>query len=391
MKLNPWPYFSEEEINYAANILKSGKVNYWTGNEGKLFEEEFALWSNSKYGIAVANGSLALTAAYKSINLQKGDEIITTPRTFIATSSSAVLLEANPIFADIDINSGCITRETIEPLISSKTKAISVVHLGGWPADIKNICDLAKEKGLKVIEDCSQAHGAKVLDNNEWKSVGSFGDVSTWSFCQDKIMTTCGEGGMITTSDKNIKNKCWSYKDHGKTLEAINNQKHIKGFKWLHESFGSNFRLTEIQSAVGRIQIGKMKEWHKIRSYNANVFIKKLGDLNLLRVPLPNKKLIHAWYKFYCYVKPDLFKQGWSRDRVIQEINKRGYPAFSGSCSEIYLEKCFKKYLPSIKRLKNSQLLGETSLMFLLHPTITASQIEEYSNVVREVILKASI
>lgn len=390
LNFNPWPFFSEDEINKVSQILSSGKVNYWTGVEGKNFESEFAEYVDSKYGIVMANGSLALTSAYKSIGLSSGDEIITTPRTFIATSSSAVLLGAKPVFADVDLNSGCITSEKIEPLITPKTKAISVVHLGGWPADMQKICALAKSYNLFVVEDCSQAHGAKIRIDDEWKSVGSFGDVATWSFCQDKIVTTGGEGGIVTTSDEKIRDLCWSIKDHGKTLRAIRAQEKGLGFKWLHEGFGSNYRLSEMQSAIGRIQLKKLEEWNIIRSFNASILESNLQNLDIVRLPQIDNNIRHAWYKFYCYLNPELLSSDWDRNRIIKTINDYGYPAFSGSCSEIYLEKCFKKISSNYERLRNAKELGETSLMLLVHPTISKDQIIKYSEIVKEVLIKAS-
>ena len=379
--MNSWPLFSNEEIKKVSQILLSGKVNYWTGFEGKNFENEFAKYTNSKYGIVMANGSLALESAYKSIGLTKDDEIITTPRTFIATSSSAVLIGAKPVFADVDLNSGCINLETIEPLINSKTKAISVVHLGGWPAEIEQICKLAKQYNLFVIEDCSQAHGAKIRSKRCWKSVGSFGDAATWSFCQDKIMTTGGEGGFVTTSNLSIRDICWSLKDHGKT---------IIGFKWLHDEIGSNYRLSEMQSAIGRIQLKKLEEWNKIRSFNAEILRLKLQNLGIVRLPIVDENIRHAWYKFYCYLNLEALSSGWDRSRIIKTINEHGFPAFSGSCSEIYLEKCFKKINKNYKRLKNAKELGETSLMLLVHPSISEEQMIKYSEIVKTVLIQAT-
>jgi len=389
LKLNSWPVFSEDEVQKVSQILCSGKVNYWTGVEGKIFEDEFAKYTNSKYGIVMANGSLALESAYKSIGLNSGDEIITTPRTFIATSSSAVLLGAQPVFADVDLNSGCINPDSIEPLITSKTKAISVVHLGGYPAEIKKICKIAKVHNLFVIEDCSQAHGAKIKSNGAWKSVGSFGDVATWSFCQDKIISTGGEGGFVSTSDLKIKEICWSLKDHGKTLKAIKAQENKVGFKWLHEGFGSNYRASEIQSAIGRIQLKKLEEWNKIRSYNAEILKLNLQNLNIVRVPEIDQNIRHAWYKFYCYLNLEVLSSEWDRNRIIKTINDYGFPAFSGSCSEIYLEKCFKK-IKNYERLKNAKELGDTSLMLVVHPSISKEQIIEYAEVVKNVLVQAS-
>ena len=386
MSFDLWPQFDSETIQSVSRVLASGKVNAWTGQETRAFELEFADWCGSSHAIAIANGSLALSAAYLAVGLGQGDELITTPRTFIATASSAVLLGAKPVFADVDCNSGSITASTIAPLITPRTKAIAVVHLGGWPADMPAICDLARANGLALIEDCAQAHGARINS----QSVGSFGDVAAWSFCQDKIMTTAGEGGMVNTSRSDLWDVMWSFKDHGKTHEASFGRQHPPGFRWLHERFGSNFRLTELQSAIGRIQLQRLPEWTAIRTRNALLLAEALSDLPAIRVPLPPAHLTHAWYKFYAYVQPETLADGWSRDRILSEIGALGYPALSGSCSEIYLEKCFQDAgLAPAKRLPVARQLGETSLMFLVHPTITSEQMAGYSEAVRSVVQKA--
>jgi len=384
--LAPWPHFDTEQIDAATYVLASGQVNTWTGGETKAFEQEFAAWCGSSHAIAMANGSLALSAAYLALGLGPGDELITTPRTFIATASSAVLLGAKPVFADVDPESGAITAATIAPLITPRTKAIAVVHLGGWPADIPAIRDLARDHGLAVIEDCAQAHGARI----HGQLVGSFGDVSAWSFCQDKIITTAGEGGMLTTSRPELWDAMWAFKDHGKTHEAVFDRDHPPGFRWLHERFGSNFRLTELQSAIGRIQLQRLPEWTAARTRNALELAAALADLPVVRVPLPPEWIEHAWYKFYAFVQPEALADGWSRDRILAEISALGYPALSGSCSEIYLEKCFQDAgLAPAERLPVARLLGETSLMFLVHPTITPEQMAGYAEAVRSVVQRA--
>ena len=384
--LSSWPAYDEAQVQAASDVLNSGKVNAWTGENCQLFEREFAAWCGVDHSVAVANGSLALSAAYLAIGLGQGDELITTPRTFIATASSAVLLGAKPIFADVDINSGAINVDSIAPLITPRTKAIAVVHLGGWPADMPAICDLARAYGIAVVEDCAQAHGARI----NGQSVGSFGDVAAWSFCQDKIMTTAGEGGMVNTSRSELWDAMWSFKDHGKTHHAVFCRDHPPGFRWLHERFGSNFRLTELQSAIGRIQLQRLPEWTAIRTRNALLLAEALGDLPAVRVPMPTEYFIHAWYKFYAFVKPEALADGWSRDRILSDIAALGYPALSGSCSEIYLEKCFQDsgLAPSV-RLPVARQLGETSLMFLVHPTITTQQMAGYAEAVRSVVQKA--
>ncbi len=387
MKISNWPHFDEEQIASVVKILNSGKVNAWTGNECKLFEKEFAQFSNTKYACALSNGSVALWAAYKAIGMGLEDEIITTPRTFIATTSSALILGAKPIFADVDRESGSITVKNIEPLINNKTKAISVVHIGGWPADMESIKELASAYNIFLIEDCSQAHGASISG----KSVGSFSDISTWSFCQDKIISTGGEGGMITTSQEMFYEKIWSLKDHGKTLKSLKNAPEGYSFKWLHEEIGTNLRLTEIQSSIGRIQLKDIHHTRLQRENNAYFLKEYLKDIKSIRIPYPDLKIKHAWYKFYIYIKPKYLLTDWSRDRIIAEIVKKGYPAFSGSCSEIYREKCLTSLSLSPKnRLKNARELGETSLMFLIDQTIQKNNLIKYAETIKEVLKRAT-
>ncbi|MFO7628168.1 MAG: DegT/DnrJ/EryC1/StrS aminotransferase family protein [Prochlorococcaceae cyanobacterium] len=382
----PWPHFDAEQIAAASAVLASGKVNYWTGEEGRQFEQEFADWSNCRHAVAMANGSLALSAAYLAVGLAAGDELITTPRTFVATASSAVLLGARPVFADVDPDSQAITAETIAPLITPRTKAIAVVHLAGWPAAMAAILELARSHGLAVIEDCAQAHGARL----DGRSVGSFGDVAAWSFCQDKIMTTAGEGGMVSTNRSELWDTIWSFKDHGKTQEALSREASREGFRWLHDRFGSNFRLSEPQAAISRIQLGRMADWQAARRRHAETLRHALDGLNAVRLPWPGAGLEHAWYKFYAFVRPESLASDWSRDRILAEINDAGVPAFSGSCSEVYLERCFQDAgLAPAGRLPVARELGETSLMFLVHPTINAEQMARAAGVIRSVLQRA--
>ena len=386
--LNSWPSFDKQDISKVSDILSSGNVNYWTGQECKLFEKEFSSFVGVDSSIACSNGSLSLSLAYLAIGLGNGDEFITSPRTFLATASSGVLLGAKPIFADVDIDSGSITASTIEPLITKKTKAIVVVHVGGWPADMPSICNLADSYKIPVIEDCAQAHGAYV--NN--RSVGSYGQISSWSFCQDKIISTGGEGGMVCTSNSKFYELMWSFKDHGKNRQTISSKPSSPGFRWVHDTFGSNFRMTELQSGLGRLQLQRLPMWNALRRRNALIIADALADIPCIHVPLPPQHLTHAWYKFYAFVNPQYLASGWSRNRILHEITQLGFPAYTGSCSEIYLEKCFyeRGFAPPT-RLPIARQLGETSLMFLVHPTITLEQIKSYSDVIRSVILRASL
>ncbi|MGR5211821.1 DegT/DnrJ/EryC1/StrS family aminotransferase [Vibrio rotiferianus] len=383
---SPWPSFSQEEADAVSSTLLSNKVNYWTGDECRQFEKEFALWADCQYAVALANGTLALDLALKALDIGVGDEVITTPRTFLATASSIVTSGASPVFADVDVNSQAITAESISAVLTDKTKAVIVVHLAGMPAEMDAIMALSEQHGFYVIEDCAQAHGAKY----KGRSVGSIGHVGAWSFCQDKIMTTGGEGGMVTTNDKSLWSKMWAYKDHGKSYDAVYNREHPAGFRWLHESFGTNWRMTEIQAVIGRIQLTRMPGWSERRQSNAKRIDDVASLFNVVRVVNVPSYMIHAEYKHYLFVQPQNLAKGWSRDRIVNEMNSKGVPVYQGSCSEVYLEKAFDgtSWRPN-KRLENAKELGETSLMFLVHPTLNEAELDTTVAVLKEVLMKA--
>ncbi|MGO2275493.1 DegT/DnrJ/EryC1/StrS family aminotransferase [Pseudoalteromonas nigrifaciens] len=384
---SPWPSFTQDEADAVSRVVLSNKVNYWTGNEGREFEKEFATWAGTEYAIALGNGTLALDIALKALDVGTGDEVITTPRTFLASASSIVTSGAAPVFADVDLNSQAITAENIKAVLTSKTKAVIVVHLAGMPAEMDDIMALSEEHGFYVIEDCAQAHGAEY----KGRSVGSIGHVGAWSFCQDKIMTTGGEGGMVTTNSKELWSTMWSYKDHGKSFDAIYNREHPPGFRWLHESFGTNWRMTEMQAVLGRIQLTRMSDWTAKRQAHGAELDKAASEFDFIRLVSVPSYIEHAEYKHYMFVKPEQLGDGWDRDRIVNEIVERGVPCFQGSCSEVYLEKAFDNtpWRPE-KRLPNAVELGETSIMFLVHPTLTEAEIAKTTQVIREVFALTS-
>lgn len=385
-KFSPWPSFTIEEAEAVKNVILSNKVNYWTGQESREFEKEFAAWVGTKHAVALSNGTLALDVALKALGVASGDDVIVTPRTFLASASTVVTAGANPVFADVDLNSQNITAESIERVLTPRTKAVIVVHLAGMPADMDPIMELSRQHGFAVVEDCAQAHGAKY----KGRSVGSIGHVGAWSFCQDKIMTTGGEGGMVTTNDETLWQFMWSYKDHGKSFDAIYNRQHPDGFRWVHESFGTNWRMLEVQAVIGRIQLQRMPEWTKLRQRNAALLNESVSDLPVLRQVVVDNDDQHAAYKHYFFVRAELLAEGWTRDRVIQEINAQGVPCYHGSCSEVYLEKAFDgtPWRP-VERLPNAKELGETSIMMLVHPTLTDAEMQKSADVLRNVVLAA--
>ena len=392
-QFSPWPSFTQEEADAVSKVLLSNKVNYWTGQECRHFEEEFASYADSQYAIALGNGTLALDVALQALDIGAGDEVIVTPRTFIASISSVVNAGATPVFADVDVATGNINAETIAAVITDKTKGVVCVHLAGWPCDMDGIMALADKHNFYVIEDCAQAHGATY----KGRSVGSIGHVGAWSFCQDKIMTTGGEGGMVTTNDEELWRKMWAYKDHGKSYAAVYEKEHPPGYRWLHESFGTNWRMTEIQGVIGRIQLGRMSDWTVKRTANSQAILNAFDQWatkGYMSVPkleetpeFADSK--HAYYKLYVYVNPENLPDDWSRDRIIEAFNELNVPCFSGSASEVYLEKAFDNTgLRPESRLPVAKQLGETSLMFLVHPTLTQAEIAQTVDAVHAVFVK---
>ncbi len=385
--LEPWPSFTQEEVDAVSKVILSNKVNYWTGQECREFEREFAEFTQTRYAVALSNGTVALDVALKALEIGNGDDVIVTSRTFLASASSIVTAGANPIFADVELDSQNISRHTIEAVLTPNTKAIICVHLAGLMCDMDPIMDLAQEKGLYVIEDCAQAHGAMY----KGRSAGSIGHIGAWSFCQDKIMTTGGEGGMVTTNDEELWSKMWSYKDHGKDFDSVYNKQHPPGFRWVHDSFGTNWRMMEIQAVIGRIQLKRMPEWKQKRNKNMDRILSTFEGTPYFTVFKPSSDYVHAAYKCYVQVNVDKLPANWSRDRIMQVINEQGIPCYSGSCSEIYLEKAFDNtpWRPTV-RLPNAKKLGENSLMFLVHPTLSDESLEKTCSAIKYVIAKLS-
>lgn len=404
---SPWPSFTQEEADAVQRVLLSNRVNYWTGEECRAFEREFAEWVGTRHAVSLANGTLALDIALKALGIGPGDEVIVTPRTFIASVSCVVNAGAIPVFADVDPDSGNIEADGIAKVLTPRTRAVICVHLAGWPCDMDPIMALADRHGLKVIEDCAQAHGARYRG----RSVGSIGHVGAWSFCQDKIMTTGGEGGMVTTNDETLWRAMWAYKDHGKSYAAVYERSHPPGFRWLHESFGTNWRMLELQAVIGRIQLARMADWHAARARNAEALLRVLerfaGANGPIRLPAFRCRscagrcqeagagattCAHAYYKLYTHVRPERLLPGWTRDSIVAEVVRRGVPCYQGSCSEVYLEKAFDgtPWRPG-ERLPVARLLGETSLMLLVHPTLTAEEVRKTGEVLTAVLTEASM
>ena len=383
-----WPHFEKDEIAAVVRVLKSGKVNYWTGSEGRLFEKEFASFVGCRYAVALTNGTMALETALRSLGIGPGDDVIVPSRTFIASASCVVMCGARPIMADVDSVSQNITVDTLKAVLTSRTRAIIAVHLAGWPCDMNPIMAFARQRGLKVIEDCAQALGASY----QGRPVGSLGHVAAFSFCQDKILTTGGEGGMLTTNDQAVWKKAWSYKDHGKRYRISSGLKFFPRFQWLHDSFGTNGRMTEMQSAIGRVQLRKVHGWVRKRRAHAEILASYFKNIPAFCITIPTIETGHSFYKYYVFLRLEKLKKGWSRARILRGMNQKGVFCSVGSCGEIYLEKAFRnKNLGPVRRFPVARKLAETSLMFLIHPTLPGRHFRRVGKVVMEIMSRASV
>lgn len=377
VRFTPWPSFGGAEIAAAAQVLKSGKINQWTGKEVFTFEREYAGYLGVTYAVAVVNGSVALDLALLALGIGPGDEVIVPCRSFVASASCVALRGAVPVFADIDRNSQNLTVDTVAPLVSKRTRAVIAVHLAGWPCDLAALRKFCDQKKLYLIEDCAQAHGARYRG----RPAGSFGDISCFSFCQDKIITTGGEGGLLVTNNRSYWKKAWQYKDHGRDPSLMSGKKSSGRFVWSVQSLGTNYRMTEMQAALGRIGLKNLDSSVQKRRALAQRLHEGLSELDALRVVMPGPGIYHAYYKYYVFVRPERLKTGWNRDRLVRELNSNGIPCGCGVCPEIYREKGFVKFrerlnLATQRKLPVARELGKTSIMFQVHPTLQYAHME---------------
>jgi dTDP-4-amino-4,6-dideoxygalactose transaminase len=385
--LPAWPYYARDEIDAVRDVLASGKVNYWTGQECTAFEREFAAYVGTRHAVALANGSVALELALHALGIGAGDDVVVTSRSFVASASCAVLRGARPVFADVDGLSQNLTADTVRAVLTPATRAIIAVHLGGWPCDMDPLLELARSRGIAVIEDCAQSHGATY----KGRVTGSLGDAAAFSFCQDKIISTGGEGGMLLTHDRAVWERAWSYKDHGKSYEAVLNRQRNPGSQWVHESFGTNWRMTEVQAAIGRRQLAKLPQWLALRRGHARALDAALAAVPGLTPSVPPSGFGHAYYKYCLLLDPARLRPEWSLRGVVEAIGAEGIPCQPTSFNEIYLEKAFAdRGIAPATRLPGARRLSETGILFMVHPTLTERDIRDTADAIAKVMTVAA-
>jgi dTDP-4-amino-4,6-dideoxygalactose transaminase len=375
-----WPHYDEDEIAAVTDVLRSGSVNQWTGTRVRAFEDAFAARCAMPHAVAVANGSLALELALHAFGIGSGDEVIVTSTSFVASASCVSLVGATPVFADVERDSQNISAHTVEPLITARTRAVIPVHLAGHPVDMDPLMALAGDRGLVVIEDCAQAHGAAI----NGKPVGSFGHAAAFSFCQDKILSTGGEGGMTLFREAEAMERAWSYKDHGKSREKMQAGSDSPGFRYVHDGIGSNWRLTEMQAAIGLAQLDKLDAWLERRRVNARVWADALGQSPAVRIPQAPAGATHACYRFRAFLKPKRLKDGATRDDVLAALQQADIDAAAGFCPEIYREAAFAHL--EVAPRPAARELGQTSLAFKVHPTLDPDRLTADAQRAREII-----
>ena len=378
-----WPEYSEEEIDAVAEILRSGKGNYWFGEHGRKFEEEFAEYCGGGFALTAGNGTLALEMALHGLGVGPGDEVIVTPRSFVASANCIVQLGATPVFADVDRESQNITPSTIEEKITGKTRCIIAVHLAGWPCEMKEIMNLAAENDIYVIEDCAQAHGAEI----NGKRAGAWGHAAAFSFCQDKIISTGGEGGMLLTNDEELWAKAAALRNHGKDPRKYNPGTMGTKEQGLPDTFGSNYRMTEMQSCMGRIQLQHLDDWVQKRQANAAMLDDVIKNCGAARATIPPPHVTHAYYKYYFFADTANLKDDWNRNRIIEAISGEGIPCGAGTSAEIYQLDAYSGGTSDPgQRLTVARELGETGIMLPVPPNYNADCMTYMCNTVQSVL-----
>ncbi len=336
-----WPQFSEKAVKSVEKVLRSGKVNYWTGPMGMEFEKKFADWQGSKYAISVATGTAALHVALSALGIGPGDEVIVPSYTFIATSFSVVQSGAIPRFADVNIEDHCISVESAEKLVNKRTKAIIPVHLYGNVCDMDPIMAFAKKHDLYVIEDNAEAFGGSY----KGRKTGTIGHMSTCSFCQNKTFTTGGEGGMVTTDDEELAWTARSFRDHGYDVkERLNLLEMEQKLPYIHNIVGWNYRMTEMQSAIGLAELERMDDWNlPARKRNSYIIIDALKDLPQVKyLPVDTPERQNGWYTMA--VSLDIDNMNCDIMQFVKAATAEGAPVWKVFWPQCHSEKAFQEH-----------------------------------------------
>ena len=333
-----WPKLDERAIKAVEEVLRSGKVNYWTGSKGMEFERKFAEWQGSKYGVSVSSGTAALHVALSALGIGPGDEVIVPSYTFIASSFSIVQAGAIPRFADVNLEDHCISIDSAEKLVNERTKAIMPVHLYGNVCDMDKVNEFAKKHGLFVVEDNAEAFGGSY----KGKKTGTLGTISACSFCQNKTFTTGGEGGMVTTDDEDLAWEARSFRDHGYNVkERLNLLELEQKLPYIHDRIGWNYRMTEMQSAIGLAELERIDTWNMpARKRNAHILMDTLGELPQIKfMPIDTEERQNGW--FVTAFSLDIENMNCNIEKFVAAAGAEGAPCWKVFWPQCHTEKAF--------------------------------------------------
>jgi dTDP-4-amino-4,6-dideoxygalactose transaminase len=340
-KLTGWPQFDENAIRAVEAVLRSGKVNYWTGPNGMEFEKKFAAWQGSKYAVSVATGTAALHVCLSALGIGPGDEVIVPSYTFIATSFSVVQAGAIPRFADVNREDHCISIASAEKLVTPRTKAIIPVHLYGNVCDMDQIDAFAKKHNLHVIEDNAEAFGGFY----KGRKTGTIGRMAGASFCQNKTFTTGGEGGMVTTDDEELAWKARSFRDHGYDVkQRLSLLELEQKLPYIHNLVGWNYRMTEMQSAVGLAELARMDTWNMPRRRrNAQILVNALQTSRRIKYfPIDTPERRNGWYVLAFSLDVESMK--CDIQQFVAAVSAEGAPVWKVFWPQCHTERAFQEH-----------------------------------------------
>ncbi len=311
----PWPYFDDDEKQALQDVLESRKWGT-RGPRVQQFEEEFSRYIGVSHGVTVCNGTISLQIALRALGVGRGDEVIVPPYTFVATATAVLSVQALPVFVDIDPRTNCMDPEEIQEAITAKTRSIIPVHIAGCPADMDRIMEIAENNNLAVLEDAAQAHGS------EWRGrkVGSIGTAGSFSFQLSKNISA-GEGGIITTDDADLAERCWSLHNVGRSREG----------EWYeHFMLGGNFRLTDWQAAVLLVQLGRLDRQIEVREQNASYLNEHLDETPGIEIFYRDPRVTRDTHHLYMFRYLNEEFKGLSKETFVKALEAEGIPASNG-------------------------------------------------------------
>ncbi len=366
----PWPVLGDKDVESVAEVLRSGKLTQLTGEAVATFEEAFAAWHGIRHCVTTSNGTTAIHAALTALDVGPGDEVIVPAHTFIASATPVLHAGATPVFADIDERTYCISPESVAEQITERTKAIVAVHLNGHPADMDALGALAGPHGIAVIEDAAQAHGAIYRG----RKVGTIGRVACFSFWEDKIITTGGEGGCVITNDDALAERMRRIRHHGEGP-------HEGERAYYHLELGYNYRMTSMQAATGLVQLGQLDEYLEARRRNAAYLSERLGELDVIEPPFVAEGAVHSYYKYICRLR---LETGIDIGEFVQAVAAEGIPISRRYPTPLPQQPVFQG--AAAANCPNAERAAGELFTLLVHPTVESGDLDDLVEAMRKVV-----